>query len=340
MRVAYFDCFSGISGDMALGALVHAGADLDAVAGAVRSLSAEEFLLEQEAVEVHGIAALRLHVRSRPQGVIRTYANIRALIEDSPIPEEPKRMAQRVYRRLAEASARVHAKDVEVVTFHEYGELDCMVEIVGSAVALHLLEIDRIFASSVPTGLGMVRTEHGIAPIPSPVVLELLAGVPTYSRGIPVELVTPTGAAILSAASEGYGEMPLMLTEHVGYGAGHLRLDFPNVLRVVIGHEQRAGAGAWSGPGGGDVLIEAAIGLSDQETVEEIMARLAAAGAGQSWATAATGPDGTAMSIVSAVAPAGRVDGALAVLREAPLVGPARLSPVALSPGDRLSPEH
>ena len=153
-------------------------------------------------------------------------------------------MAQRMYRRLAEAAARVHGKDVELVTFHEFGDLDCLVEMVGCALALSMLGVERVFASSIPTGLGMIRTEHGITPIPSPVVLELLQGAPTYSRGIPVELVTPTGAAILAAVSEGYGEMPLMLADRVGYGAGHLRLDFPNVLRVVIGAEQRAGARA------------------------------------------------------------------------------------------------
>src|SRR5439155_23708435 len=143
---------------------------------------------------------------------------------------------------------------------------------------------ERVFSSPVPTGLGMARTEHGIMPIPSPLVMELLQGVPTYSRGIPAELVTPTGAAVLAAVSEGYGDMPLMRADHVGYGAGHLRLDFPNAVRVVIGEEQRAGAGARTASSledliaRGDILIQAMLSGLDEEKAEATLTEIEALG--------------------------------------------------------------
>src|SRR5206468_5760057 len=134
--------------------------------------------------------------------------------------------AQRIFRRLAEAEATVHRKDVEFVTFHEVGGVDSIVDITGTALAVSMLGIERVFASPVPTGFGMARTEHGAIPIPGPAVVELLRGAPVYSRGVPFELVTPTGAAILASFVEGYGEMPLMRVGSVGYGAGRQRLDF------------------------------------------------------------------------------------------------------------------
>src|SRR5207237_2337158 len=138
------------------------------------------------------------------------------------------RITQRSFRRLAEAEARVHRKEVDLVTFHEVGAVDSIVDIAGAALALSMLGAERVFASPVPTGFGMTRSEHGAMPIPGPAVVELLRGAPMYSRGVPVELVTPTGAAILAALAEGYGDMPLIRVESVGYGAGEQRLDFPN----------------------------------------------------------------------------------------------------------------
>lgn len=338
MRLAYFDCFSGISGDMALGALIHAGADLSAITEALTSLPIEEFAVETEEVELRGLSALRVHVRTGSQAVIRTYAGIRALLDQTDLPPDVRRTAQRVYRRLADASAIVNAKEPEHVTFHEFGERDCLVEIVGCALALHLLEVDRVFASPVPTGMGMVRTEHGMMPIPSPVVLELLQGVPTYSRGVPAELVTATGAAILASVSEGYGDMPVMRADLVGYGAGHLRLDFPNAVRVVIGQEQRSGGG----PTGGEARLADIVAASDvmiQATAKEMNAgerdrlieALIHAGAADAWAVPATGPKGRARTTICAIAhPDGR-EAVLDALR-AGGVGDVRVLPVLTAP--------
>jgi pyridinium-3,5-bisthiocarboxylic acid mononucleotide nickel chelatase len=240
VRLAYLDCFSGISGDMALGAFVHAGADLDRIFQSLESLPIDGFLLEREEIEDHGIVATRIHVKTRPQGVIRTYASIRQLIQESALPPGARRTAGRIFQRLAEGMAKVHGKEPEVVTFHELGEIDVIAEVIGVSLSLDMLGVERVFASPIPTGMGMTHHEHGLTPIPSPEVVELLQAVPTYTRGIPVELVSQVGAAIVATVVEGFGDMPIMRSERVGYGAGHPRLDFPNLLRVVIGEEEPA----------------------------------------------------------------------------------------------------
>jgi pyridinium-3,5-bisthiocarboxylic acid mononucleotide nickel chelatase len=326
MRVAYFDCFSGISGDTALAALVHAGADLDAISWAIAGLPVEGFELGQQAVDVQGIAATRIHLSWQPQEVIRTYASIRAMLAESDLPPGPLRVAQRMYRRLAEAAAHVYAKEIELVTFHEFGDLDCMVDFVGCALALEQLGVERVFASPIPTGLGMARTEHGLMPVPGPVVLDLLQGAPTYSRGIPVELVTPTGAAILAAISEGYGDMPMMRADRVGYGAGQPRIDFPNVLRVVVGVTSRSSTGARSAVAvGGKVMIESTIlGDLDPPSREALLGRVLAAGADDAWVTPALGRGGQPLATISVVAPADRADDIAAVLRSEPGAGNIR----------------
>jgi hypothetical protein len=240
VRLAYFDCFSGISGDMALGALIHAGADLDGITEALEAFPVDGFLIEREEVDDHGILASRIHIKTRPHPVVRTYAHVRRVIEASSLSAGARRLAGRIFHRLAEAMGRVHGKEPDLVTFNEMGEIEVMVEVLGVAVALDMLGVDRVFASPIPTGMGMMHGEHGLVPIPSAEVVELLQAVPTYTRGMPVELVTPVGAAIAAAVVEGFGDMPLMRAEQVGYGAGHPRIDFPNLLRVVIGEEEPA----------------------------------------------------------------------------------------------------
>jgi uncharacterized protein (TIGR00299 family) protein len=338
VRLAYFDCFSGISGDMALGALVHAGADLDEIGKVLSTFPIEDFEVRAEEVDVRGIPALTIHVHAGPQGVIRTWASMRVLLEEIDLPPGARRTASRMYHRLAHAAATVHAKDPELVTFHEFGEVDCLVGFVGVALALEMLGVDRVFASPVPTGMGMVRTEHGIMPIPSPVVMELLHGVPTYSRGVPVELVTATGAAVLSAVSEGYGDMPMMRTDHVGYGAGPLRPDFPNAVRVVIGEEQRAGAGARSTVtlvdllAHGEVLIQSKVDDVAIEGTEGLIEELTEAGAADAWITSVIGRGDRPSLLISAVAPAEKRDQVINCLRAVGAGGDVRISPVSPVP--------
>jgi pyridinium-3,5-bisthiocarboxylic acid mononucleotide nickel chelatase len=340
MRLAYFDCFSGLSGDMALAALIHAGADLDAIRRTLQALPVDDFELDVEEVNVRDLVCLRVEVVSGPQGVIRTYSSIRPLLEEADLPAAARRIAHRAYQRLAESAALVHGKDPDLVTFHEFGAVDCLVAVVGCALALDQLGVERVFASPIPTGFGMARTEHGMTPIPSPVVSELLRGVPTYSRGIPAELVTPTGAAILSAVSEGYGDMPLMRTDAVGYGAGVLRLDFPNVLRVVVGEEQHAGASARPSASiadlvlAGDVVIRATFPEAPGEA-DALIRQLADAGATDAWLEQAASPAGAkgdpGPTVLAVVAPGRSSTDLVAILRSR---GPIRIliTPVLVAP--------
>jgi pyridinium-3,5-bisthiocarboxylic acid mononucleotide nickel chelatase len=241
MRIAYFDCIAGITGDTALAALLDTGVDVDHVKSHLSTLPLEPFDLAVEEVEEHGIRATRVGVRADSvAGVIRTYASIRALIDAADIPPEARRLTHRMFRLFAEADARVHRREPETVTFHEAAGVDALVDLVGVAVALTTLEVQRVFSSAVPTGLGMTKTEHGAMPIPTPTVVELLRGAPMFSLGIASELTTATGAAILAATVEGYGELPTMRVEAAGYGAGAQRLEIPNLLRVLIGEQEPA----------------------------------------------------------------------------------------------------
>jgi len=241
MRLAYFDCIAGISGDSALGALVDAGADRDELRAHLATLPLEPFELGFDEVDEHGLRAVRAEVRtSGTAGVIRTYASVRALLDASDLPPDALHLAHRIFRRYAEAEARVQRRDIETVTFHELAGLDAIVDVAGTALGLTMLGVERVFSSAVPTGLGMARSEHGAMPIPSATVVELLRGAPVFSRGVSAELTTATGAAILAATVEGYGEIPALRIEEAGYGAGAARLDFPNVTRVLIGIEEPA----------------------------------------------------------------------------------------------------
>lgn len=286
MRLAYFDCIAGISGDMALAALIDAGADFAPLKDELAKLPLEPFDLEVEEVETYGINAKRVVVRASIAGVIRTYASIRTLLDSAGLPEEALELAHRIFRRLAEAEARVHRKEIDLVTFHEVGAVDSIVDITGTALALSMLGVERVFSSAVPTGFGMTRTDHGAMPIPAPAVVELLRGAPLYSKGVPVELVTPTGAAILAATVEGFGELPMMIVGSVGYGAGTHRLDFPNVLRVMVGEQADARGGEEAA--GGDstaVVLDTNVDDLNPELYGFVIERLLAAGAQDAWLT-------------------------------------------------------
>ena len=286
MKVAYFDCIAGISGDMTLGALIDAGVDFETLKGELSKLPLERFDIDLEEIETHGIHAMRVIVTAPSASVIRTYASIRALLDDADLPPEALQIAQRIFRKLAEAEARVHRKEVDLVTFHEVGAVDSIVDITGTALGLAMLGIERTFASPVPTGLGMAKTEHGAMPIPAPAVVELLRGAPLYSMGVPVELVTPTGAAILAAMVEGYGEIPAMRIDAVGYGAGTQKLEFPNVLRIMVGDEEPTASAAHAAAGRtGEIVLETNVDDLNPELYEYILEQLLAAGAQDAWLT-------------------------------------------------------
>jgi uncharacterized protein (TIGR00299 family) protein len=308
--VAWFHCFSGVAGDMALGSLIDAGADVDGVRELIDRLPVGGWQLDAEPVLRCGIAATHARVSADEHGVVRTAAHITGLVEEARLPPRVAQRALRTFRALAEAEGRLHRRPPEQVHFHEVGGLDAIVDVVGTCAALELLEVDEVHASTVATGTGMVRAAHGLLPNPAPAVVDLLAGVGAPTRGVdlPVELTTPTGAALLAANVTGWGPMPAMRIAASGFGAGSRELDGqPNVTQVVIGTALEADAlGAGSGPGRGAgqpvVLLEANVDDATGEVLAHAIATLLDAGAHDAWVTPIVMKKGRPAHTVSALA--------------------------------------
>ncbi len=236
MKVAYFDCFAGISGDMTLGAIVDAGLSFAALKSELDKLSVREFTLSQRRVEKHGIAGTKIDVNAREGHVHRHLKDVLEIINSSAISASAKEKAARVFQKLAEAEAKIHGTTIEAVHFHEVGAVDAIVDIVGAIVGLELLEIEAIYASKFRFGTGHTRGAHGAMPVPVPAVVEMTKGFPSERTNIPYELVTPTGAALLTALASNIGETIQLRTESTGYGAGTRDVEqVPNLLRVEIG---------------------------------------------------------------------------------------------------------
>lgn len=272
--VCYLDAFSGISGDMTVGALIDAGAPSAAVIDALESLSTGA-RFEVEKTKRNGLAAskFRVHLSSEPQKH-RHLSHILAMIGRSGISARAKQNASAVFQRLGEAESSVHGVSIEKVHFHEVGAADSIADIVGACVALDLLNVDEVCSSAINVGSGTVVTEHGVLPIPAPATANLLAGKPIYARGPAMELTTPTGAAIAATLSSGFGVMPPMRISSIGHGAGDRDFkESPNVLRVLIG--ERTGA-----PESTVVsVIEANIDDSSPQVLGYALERLMQAGA-------------------------------------------------------------
>jgi hypothetical protein len=234
------DAFSGISGDMLVGALADAGAPQDALLDGLEGLglgAAYEFTRTRRA----GISATRFHVKGGESSAHRHLHHILEILDKAPLPERVRRDAAAVFRRLGEAEARVHALPLEKVHFHEVGAVDSIADVVGACLGFALLGIERVFCSAVNVGRGTVHTEHGTLPVPAPATAELLRGKPVYAQGPEAELTTPTGAALAVTLAQEFGTMPPMRLQETGYGAG--TRDFPgqpNVLRVLTGERSAA----------------------------------------------------------------------------------------------------
>jgi len=235
VRIAYFDCFAGISGDMTLGALLDAGADEAQFRRELGKLQSIEFDLKISKVLRNGIQATDVQVLASDEHPHRGLKDILDIISSSGLSESVKARAVGIFRRLAEAEAAVHGTSSEEVCFHEVGAVDAIVDIVGTAIGIELLGIERVISSPLPMGRGFVEAAHGKIPLPAPATLELLKDVPIYSAGIEGELVTPTGAAIVRTLASDFGEMPSMAVQSIGCGAGKTEFPFPNVLRILVG---------------------------------------------------------------------------------------------------------
>jgi hypothetical protein len=243
MKTLYFDCFAGASGDMILGAMVAAGVEPGYLREQLSLLPVSGFDLTFETVNRSGLSATYARVETAHEHKHRHLSDIKQIIEASALKEAVKQRAVQIFTRLAEAEARVHNEPVDHVHFHEVGALDAIVDVVGAAICFDALRIDRFICSPIHVGSGMVKMAHGQFPVPPPAVTELLKGVPFYATEIKGELLTPTGAAIITSVCSEYGPIPRITTEKSGYGAGTREYqDFPNVLRVLIGETKDAGA--------------------------------------------------------------------------------------------------
>ena len=276
MRIAYFDCPSGASGDMILGALVDAGCQVGEIETALASLKVDGWRLEAEAVERGGLHGTHLAVRTDPARRFGALGDMLEPIERSTLPDGVKVRAGAVLQRLADAEARVHRVPVDAVHFHEVGDLDTLVDVVGSVAGLDALGVERVHVSPLPIGGGTVETAHGRLPVPAPATGELLRGFPVYDNGISSELVTPTGAAILTTLGTP-DRLPAMTLERTGWGAGTRELPVPNLLRVLVG--QAAAPGSEPGEIETLVSIETTIDDMSPQLYEPLVERLLAAGA-------------------------------------------------------------
>ena len=282
--VAYVDCPSGASGDMILGALLDAGLPLDELQEALRALPLAGYTITAERVRRGALAATQARVRTTgEQQPARHLSDVLAIVQAAGLPAPVRERATRVFNRLAEAEARVHGITPEQVHFHEVGAVDAIVDVVGACLGLHLLGVREVYASPLPLGRGRVRSAHGTLPLPAPAVLELLAlaGAPTVPHAASVELVTPTGAAILTTLAR-FEQPPLRLSR-IGYGAGTREEPAPNVLRLWLGQRDE------TAPREERLLVlEANIDDMPAELFGHAMERLLEAGALDAWCTPLT----------------------------------------------------
>ncbi|MDR1384111.1 MAG: LarC family nickel insertion protein [Planctomycetaceae bacterium] len=240
MKIVYFDCLSGISGDMTLGALVDAGVPIELLDYAIQSLGVPELRLEAENVHRHAMRAIQVHVHCPHEHKHRHLSDILAMIDTAfhaeALTSEAAELAKKIFTKLAAVEANVHGVELEKVHFHEVGAADSIADIVGAAVGLDYLKPDVIFASAVPTGTGVIKIAHGLCSVPAPATAELLRGIPIAASQIPFELTTPTGAAILATTVKAFLPLPSLVISHIGYGAGGRDLpEQANLLRLVVG---------------------------------------------------------------------------------------------------------
>jgi pyridinium-3,5-bisthiocarboxylic acid mononucleotide nickel chelatase len=236
MKLAYFDCFSGISGDMTLGALVDAGVPLEKLREELRGLHLPGWQISAEKVWKNGMAAMYVRVNTEDQTKHRSLSAILELLQSSQLASTVRQNAAAIFTRLGEAEASVHDVPLEKIHFHEVGAVDAIVDIVGSCIGFHLLGIEKFACSPLNVGGGTAEMAHGILPVPAPATAKLLQGKPTYSNGVQKELVTPTGAAIVATLCDSFGPQPPMSVSAIGYGAGTADLEGqPNVVRIMIG---------------------------------------------------------------------------------------------------------
>jgi uncharacterized protein (TIGR00299 family) protein len=312
-RTAWFHCFAGIAGDMALGALLDAGAALNEVLRLLERLPMGGWALHSEEVMRGGVAATRAVVEGREDTVVRTHAHIVGLIEEARFPDRLRDRALATFNALAEVEGRLHRRPPGQVHFHEVGGIDAIVDVVGTCAALEVLDVSQVRTSAVAVGTGTVRSAHGTLPNPSPACVELLRGLPTYGRDTPVELTTPTGAALIATLSSGHGPLPRMSIESSGYGAGSADpSELPNCVQVVVGMATGAPLGAQP-----VYLLETNLDDVTGETLAHAVSTLLEAGCLDAWITPVVMKKGRPGHLLSALVDEARAGAMAGVMRAA-----------------------
>jgi hypothetical protein len=275
MKIAYFDCIAGASGDMILGALLDAGLDEGLLRQQLAALKLSGFSLTSRQVFKGGLRATQVEIDLHDPLTERSLPELERILTDSDLPEEIACQALKILRRLAEVEASIHGEPVEQVHLHELGGLDTLVDVIGALLALDYMKIEQVYASSLPIGGGFVKSAHGLLPLPAPATLALLDGVPLRGVELQAELVTPTGAAILASLVRAWGAIPPMKLSAVGYGAGSRDLPIPNVLRLLIGESASPATGVTESL----ALVETNIDDQNPQFYDYLMERLFQAGA-------------------------------------------------------------
>lgn len=239
MKIAYFDCFSGISGNMIIGALIDAGLSLNFLKKELKKINISNYHLKVSDVKKGIISAKYFEVVCKDNKIKDvSLKNVLKIIKESKLEEDIKKNAEKIYLKLASAEAKVHKEKIENIHFHEVGAIDTVIDIVGTLVGIKKLGIKEIYSSPLNLGKGQVECSHGILPVPAPATLEILKNIPVYCSNEDMELTTPTGAAIISTISHKFCDISLMRVEKIGYGAGSYNLSIPNVLRILIGEKE------------------------------------------------------------------------------------------------------
>lgn len=310
MKVAYFDCFSGISGDMCLGAILANGLPQSELEGQLKKLHLSGWELLVKEIKQYGIAAVDVEVRVSGHQPHRHLDDILAIIEDSNLPAPVKEKGAAVFHRLAWAEGQVHGIAPEKVHFHEVGAVDAIIDIVGTVLGLYLLGIEKIISSPLPLGSGWVECHHGKLPVPAPATLYLLRGFPVYGADINAELVTPTGAALITALATDFGPFPAMELHSVGFGAGKTDLPHPNLLRLVTGeipaHKVAADEAC--------TVIETTIDDMNPEFYPNLQEQVLAAGAVDAYITPVQMKKGRPGVLFTAICPEHRLQSVVAAI--------------------------
>ncbi|HIG99871.1 MAG TPA: LarC family nickel insertion protein [Thermoplasmata archaeon] len=239
MTVAYFDCFSGIAGDMILGALLDLGVGETVLKKELKKLPLTGYNLSVKKIECNHITATDVTIEVTEDQHHRSLSEITDIINKSSLQPKVKKLSQNIFTNLGKAEAKIHNVDIEEVHFHEVGAVDSIIDIVGSVIGVTLLGIETIICSPLPLGHGFVSCEHGLLPLPAPATVELLRGIPVYSVDRDQETVTPTGAAVITTLASRFGDMPLMKINHIGYGSGKLPSTYPSLLRIFLGELEK-----------------------------------------------------------------------------------------------------